>query len=71
MHTHQMDMPKTHQVVGIRGSRGGNFGCDTPLNIGEIAARHGLGWGGNWSRPGSMHFSAASVERSISIKSTI
>ena len=46
------------------GSRGGNFGCDLPLNIGEIAARHGLGWGGNWSRPWDpMHFSAASVER--------
>ncbi len=46
------------------GSRGSNFGCDLPLNIGEIAARHGLGWGGNWSRPWDpMHFSAASVER--------
>ena len=46
------------------GSRGGNFGCDLPLNIGSIAARHGLGWGGNWSRPWDpMHFSAASVER--------
>ena len=46
------------------GSRGSNFGCDLPLNIGSIAARHGLGWGGNWSRPWDpMHFSAASVER--------
>ncbi|OUU28342.1 MAG: hypothetical protein CBB97_04700 [Candidatus Endolissoclinum sp. TMED37] len=46
------------------GSRGGNFGCDLPLNIGNIAAGHGLGWGGNWSRPWDpMHFSAASVER--------
>tara|TARA_A200000159_G_C7336507_1_gene345292 strand:- start:1710 stop:3566 length:1857 start_codon:yes stop_codon:yes gene_type:complete len=45
-------------------TRGADQGCDFPLNIGEIAARHGLGWGGNWSAPWDpMHFSAASAER--------
>ena len=45
-------------------TRGVDKGCDFPLNVGEIAARHGLGWGGNWSAPWDpMHFSAASVER--------
>jgi hypothetical protein len=45
-------------------TRGVDAGCDLPTNVGEIAARHGLGWGGNWSSPWDpMHFSAASVER--------
>lgn len=45
-------------------TRGSDKGCDLPLNVGDIAARHGLGWGGNWSSPWDpMHFSAASVER--------
>ena len=45
-------------------TRGPQFGCDLPLNVSEIAARHGLGWGGNWSSPWDpMHFSAGSGER--------
>ena len=45
-------------------SRAPDYKCDLPLNISEIAARHGLGWGGNWSRPWDpMHFSAGSGER--------
>lgn len=45
-------------------TRGADQGCDLPLNVGDIAARHGLGWGGNWSSPWDpMHFSAASAER--------
>lgn len=45
-------------------SRAPGYKCDLPLNIGQIAARHGLGWGGNWSRPWDpMHFSAGSGER--------
>ena len=45
-------------------SRAPNYKCDLPLNISEIAARHGLGWGGNWSSPWDpMHFSAGSGER--------
>jgi hypothetical protein len=36
---------------------------DMPDNISEIAARHGLGWGGNWnSVKDAMHFSAMSRE---------
>ena len=50
--------PKDHVTRGVEA------GCDLPTNVGEIAARHGLGWGGNWSSPWDpMHFSAASVER--------
>jgi hypothetical protein len=45
-------------------TRGSQYGCDLPLNVSEIAARHGLGWGGNWSSPWDpMHFSAGSGER--------
>ena len=45
-------------------TRGSQFGCDLPTNVSEIAARHGLGWGGNWSNPWDpMHFSAGSGER--------
>ena len=36
---------------------------DMPANTGQIAARHGLGWGGNWnSCSDAMHFSAARRE---------
>ena len=45
-------------------TRGSQYGCDLPTNVSEIAARHGLGWGGNWSSPWDpMHFSAGSGER--------
>ena len=45
-------------------SRAPQYKCDFPPNISEIAARHGLGWGGNWSGPWDpMHFSAGSGER--------
>ena len=29
---------------------------DLPANIGEIASKYGLEWGGNWTRPDAMHF---------------
>jgi hypothetical protein len=36
---------------------------DMPSNTGEIAKKHGLGWGGNWrSKKDAMHFSAAQSE---------
>lgn len=36
---------------------------DMPPNISQIAAKHGLGWGGNWrSSKDAMHFSAAARE---------
>ena len=36
---------------------------DLPANIGQIAAKNGLGWGGNWnSCSDAMHFSAAKRE---------
>lgn len=36
---------------------------DMPPNISQIAAKHGLGWGGNWNRSkDAMHFSAAARE---------
>ena len=36
---------------------------DMPSNISEIAAKHGLGWGGNWrSVKDAMHFSAVKRE---------
>lgn len=35
----------------------GKLSTDMPADIGEIAARHGLEWGGNWkTRPDPMHF---------------
>lgn len=37
---------------------------DMPANVGDIAAKHGLGWGGNWTTlSDAMHFSAAKRER--------
>ena len=49
-------------ATGINQGRG--YKCDLPNNVGAIAARHGLGWGGNWSNPWDpMHFSAGSGER--------
>lgn len=35
----------------------GSMSSDMPPNIGELAQKHGLEWGGNWkSRPDPMHF---------------
>lgn len=41
-----------------------NYGqTDLPSNVGELARRNGLGWGGNWrSSKDTMHFSAAASE---------
>jgi hypothetical protein len=37
---------------------------DMPMNVGEMAAKYGLGWGGNWSSSkDTMHFSAGPPER--------
>jgi len=42
---------------------GSKLVTDMPSNISEIAAKHGLGWGGNWSSvKDAMHFSAMSRE---------
>lgn len=35
---------------------GGAVVTDLPANVGEIAAKYGLEWGGNWKRPDAMHF---------------
>lgn len=44
-------------------STGNNLVTDMPSNIGEIAAKHGLGWGGAWrSVKDAMHFSAMENE---------
>lgn len=44
-------------------STGNNLVTDMPDNIGEIAAKHGLGWGGAWnSVKDAMHFSAMKNE---------
>jgi D-alanyl-D-alanine carboxypeptidase len=42
-----------------------NYGqTDMPMNVGEMAAKYGLGWGGNWSSSkDTMHFSAGPPER--------
>ena len=41
-----------------------NYGKrDLPDNVGQLAAKHGLGWGGNWrSSKDTMHFSAGASE---------
>jgi hypothetical protein len=37
---------------------------DMPANVGDLARKHGLGWGGNWrSSKDTMHFSAAASEQ--------
>ena len=37
---------------------------DMPANVGDLARKHGLGWGGNWrSSKDTMHFSAAAAEQ--------
>jgi hypothetical protein len=35
---------------------GGARVTDLPANVGEMAARYGLEWGGTWKRPDAMHF---------------
>lgn len=41
----------------------GRLVTDMPSNVGEIAAKYGLGWGGNWrSSKDAMHFSMAAGE---------
>ncbi len=37
-------------------ARGAKVQTDLPDNIGEIAKKYGLEWGGNWKRPDAMHF---------------
>lgn len=37
-------------------SRGQSVVTDLPPNIEELAAKHGLEWGGKWKRPDAMHF---------------
>jgi len=37
-------------------ARGDAVKTDLPANIGEIAKKYGLEWGGNWKRPDAMHF---------------
>ena len=42
-----------------------NYGqTNMPANVGDLAKKHGLGWGGNWrSSKDTMHFSAAASEQ--------
>ena len=42
-----------------------NYGqTNMPANVGALARKHGLGWGGNWrSSKDTMHFSAAASEQ--------
>jgi len=42
-----------------------NYGqTNMPANVGALAKKHGLGWGGNWrSSKDTMHFSAAASEQ--------
>lgn len=35
---------------------GGAVVTDLPASVGELAAKYGLEWGGNWKRPDAMHF---------------
>jgi len=39
-----------------------------PDNIGEVAQRHGLAWGGTWSNPDYMHFEIAGANRSRQLR---
>lgn len=39
-----------------------NFKTDLPDNIGDIARKNGLKWGGEWNKPDTMHFQ---VDKSI------
>ena len=32
-----------------------------PANVGDIAAKHGLAWGGTWKNPDPMHFEASTL----------
>ena len=41
--------------------RGGAAGGNLPANVGDIAAKYGLAWGGNWSNPDPMHFEASTL----------
>jgi hypothetical protein len=34
---------------------------DLPANVGEIAAKHGIAWGGTWKNPDPMHFEVSSL----------
>jgi hypothetical protein len=36
--------------------RGQAVVTDLPPNVGDLAAKHGLEWGGKWKRPDAMHF---------------
>lgn len=36
--------------------KGAAVKTNLPANVGEIAAKHGLEWGGNWKSPDAMHF---------------
>jgi hypothetical protein len=39
----------------------GSKRSDLPANIGEIAAKHGIAWGGTWKNPDPMHFEVSSL----------
>lgn len=34
---------------------------DLPANVGDIAAKHGIVWGGTWKKPDPMHFEVSSL----------
>jgi hypothetical protein len=39
----------------------GSKRSDLPANIGEIAAKHGIAWGGTWKNPDPMHFEVSTL----------
>lgn len=46
-----------NSLINPRGSRKHNL----PADIGDIAAKYGLAWGGTWSNPDPMHFEASHI----------
>jgi hypothetical protein len=39
----------------------GSKRSDLPANVGEIAAKHGIAWGGTWRNPDPMHFEVSTL----------
>lgn len=42
--------------IGAAANAMGSHNTDLPGGVGDIAAKYGLEWGGNWKRPDPMHF---------------
>lgn len=62
-HGAAIDINPAQNYVQYGVSFGAGMVTDMPNNIRELAAKHGLGWGGDWnSKKDPMHFSAAKNE---------